>query len=143
MEKILRNTFVERLQNEWGGLVGRWQRLSAAGQQEYLVQQGYARLGDLLAHVIAWWQDGCAVIEVMRGDAQAPLGEYDVDSFNASAVEKYKAHSQEELIALYESQRQVMLKLVQSLPDSELYQENINQRLFYEIIQHWKEHTIS
>ena len=57
---ITREQILESLHTDWGTFVERFQRLSPEAQATYLQQQGYARFADLLAHVIAWWQEGLA-----------------------------------------------------------------------------------
>ncbi len=142
MEKITRQQFLDRLQNSWQPLVARFYGLAPQEQAAYLEKQGYAAFPDLLGHVIAWWQDGAAAIADLRKDPTLPLAEYDVDKFNAEAVKRFKPLSREEVIRAYENQRQVMVELVQSLPEAELNYANVNLRLYYEIIMHWTEHEL-
>ncbi len=142
MEKITRQQFLDRLQNSWQPLVARFYSLDPQEQAAYLEKQGYAAFPDLLAHVIAWWQDGAAAIARLRTDPSLPLGDYDVDEFNARAVEKFKPLSREEVIRAYETQRQGMVELVNSLSEAELNYPNVNLRLYYEIMMHWMEHEL-
>ena len=143
MEKITREQFLDRLQHCWQPLVRRFQGLSAPEQNAFLAKQGYATLSALLAHIIAWWQDGAQVIAQLRADPSLTLREYDVDRFNARAVKKFSPLSEAALIQMYEQQRQVMVALVNSLSDAELDHRQINTRLYYEIIMHWNEHELS
>jgi len=142
MPKISRAQFVERLQNNWAGYITQFNRLSPQQQKLFLNQQGYARLADLLAHITAWWTDGAASIERMRSDPLLPNPDYDVDAFNASAVQKAAGLSESAVIQAYQAQLHVMLALLDSLSDAQLEAENINTRLYYEIIMHWSEHEI-
>jgi hypothetical protein len=142
MDRISRETFQSRLRGDWQNYVERYNQLAPAEQQAFLKKQGYTRLGDLLGHVIAWWQDGAQMIAKMRTDPTYPLGDYDVDAFNAQAVERFRPCSDAEIIRLFLTQQQAMFSLVNSLSDEELAQENINTRLYYEIIMHWLEHEL-
>ena len=142
MAIITREAFLERLDNDWRDLIERFEALSRQDQENYLARQGYARLADLLAHVIAWWQDGVVEIEKMRADPALPLKGYDVDVFNAEALKRFGDSSPEEVIQTYRSQQRVMVELVKGLSNAELAQQNINKRLYYEIIQHWTEHEL-
>ena len=143
MEIIAREKFQERLQNEWLSFVESYRRLDPAAQRAYLDQQGYSSFGCLLGHIIAWWQDGALNIQKMRADPAFALAEYDVDAFNARAVEKYRSTSEPAMLQAFEAQRQAMLSLVNGLSGAEISQENINTRLYYEILMHWKEHELS
>ena len=143
MDKVTRLQLQQRLQNDWQNLVARYQSLSPARQQAFLNKQGYASFGSLLGHIIAWWQDGALHIQEMRADPTLPLKDYDVDAFNARAVEKFSGCSEATMLQTYEAQRQAMLDLLNSLTDAELHQSNINTRLYYEIIMHWTEHELA
>ena len=142
MDKRTRGEFIDRLENSWQKLVERFDALSSDEQAAFLAQQGYARLADLLAHVFAWWQDGAKEISLMRADPGHPLREYEVDEFNARAVEQVSGVSPEAMVQVYKTQWQSMVDLVNGLSEDELNQHNINMRLFYEIIQHWAEHEV-
>ena len=142
MEKIAREQFVDCLTRQWQALVGRFEGLSVEEQAAFLKRQGYATFGNLLGHIIAWWQDGAQVVEAMRADAAMPLPDYDVDDFNARAVARFSALNEADVLREYETQRQSMLRLVNELSDDELRRENINKRLYYEIIMHWSEHML-
>jgi hypothetical protein len=120
----------------------RFSRLSPAGQSAFLEKQGYATLETLLAHVLAWWLDGERVVEQMRADPSMPLGDYDVDEFNAAAVRQAAGLDEAYVLRRYEDQRQKMVELDSSLTDDQLSQGNINTRLYYEIIGHWNEHRL-
>jgi hypothetical protein len=141
MEQIRRKQFVDALQKDWANYVQHYLARQPKVQQAYLAQQGYPSLSGLLAHILAWWMDGQQVVEEMRGSPNLPLPNYEVDQFNARAVEKFSDVDEFTLIQMFEAQRSAMLDLVTRLTDRELEQENINTRLFYEIIQHWKEHN--
>ena len=92
---------------------------------------------------MAWWQDGSAIIAKMRADPTTLNPDYDVDVFNAAAIQRYSGTSDAEMVRAYEAQRQAMLGLVGSLSDAELDDPRINERLFYEIIGHAQEHALS
>lgn len=142
MDTISRDQFVTRLTDSWQLYVSRFQQLSPAEQAAFLQKQGYARFGDLLAHIIAWWQDGAAWIGKMQADPAVQLPDYNVDDFNASAVKRVEGMDEPAIIQAYQAQCSAMLDLVTHLPDEQLYQKNINTRLFYEIIGHWTEHLL-
>ena len=143
MEKKSRAEFMDRLDNFWQNYIERFHALSLDDQAAYLKQQGYARLADLLAHVVAWWQDGEKEISLMRSDPKHPLRGYEVDEFNAQAVERVSGVSSEAMLEVFRTQQRAMVDLVNSLSEDELNQHNINMRLYYEIIQHWAEHELN
>lgn len=142
MGKISKEQFLERLQADWRNYPARFARLAPPEQAVFLEKQGYASFAALLSHVIAWWQDGEQTLQKMRRDPDMPLGEYDVDAFNAAAVQRLAGFSAGEVLQRFEAQRQAMADLVRALPEAELEQENVNTRLNYEIMMHWTEHAL-
>jgi hypothetical protein len=143
MDLISRAQFLDRLQNSWQTYFTRFYHLTPAEKKAFLDKQGYANLSSLLAHILAWWQDGAQAIDKMRTDPTLPLAEYDVDTFNARAVAKWSSATPPDVVRAFQKQCQVMIDLVQSLSDEQLAQTNINTRLYYEIIMHWTEHELS
>ncbi len=140
MNDISRMDFLTNLERDWKHFVERYTALTPDMRQAYLARQGYPSFGALLAHILAWWMDGQQAVEDMRGNPNLPLAEYNVDQFNARAVEKFKDVDEDTLIQMFEAQRAAMLGLLNRLEERELKQENINTRLYYELISHWKEH---
>ena len=78
MTDLTRTQLIATLDDGWGTYVARYRALSPAQQQQWLASQGYARFGDLLAHVVAWWVDGQQVIAHVAADPAHPLRDYDV-----------------------------------------------------------------
>ncbi len=142
MNLIPRKQFLELLSGEWAAYVPRCRQFSPAELQAFLQQQGYANLTGLLGHVVAWWQDGQLTVQRMLQEPAYQNPDYDVDSFNAQAVEKFGGLDEPQMVALFEQQREKMRALVESLSDSQLADERINNRLFYEIVYHIQEHVI-
>jgi hypothetical protein len=142
MDKITRQQFLDRLQNNWLDYAGRFYRLSPEDQKAFLVKQGYANLAGLLGHMIAWWQNAVVAVQNLRSDPAFATQHYNVDVFNARAVEKFGALDEPEVVRIYEAQRQGMVDLVNGLTDAELDIEGINARLCNEIISHWDEHPL-
>jgi hypothetical protein len=143
MPEIPREKFLDYLQNNWFDYAGRFYRLPGpAGQKDFLEKQGYANLAGLLGHVIAWWQSGVEAVQDARRDPAYVSPDYDVDLFNARAVERFGGLVEAEVVRTYEAQRQAMFDLVSSLSEAELDNPRINRRLYYEIIMHWDEHPL-
>lgn len=143
MPLIPREQFLQLLDNDWALFLQRAQQLSPADRRAYLQQQGYPSLTGLLGHVVAWWQDGSQVVQRMRQDPAVQNPDYDVDAFNAQAVARFESLSEAQMVEVYDRQRQSMLALIHSLSDSEINDERINTRLYYEIVYHLVEHPIA
>ena len=139
---ISRSDVIDCLNNNWGSFVRQFQQLAPEAQKAYLQQQGYTRVGDLLAHVVAWWQEGSKTIQQLVVDPNMPSPKYEVDAFNAAAVQGAAGRAEGELIQQFEAQREAMLALVDNLPEEALQGKRINKRLRIEICGHFEEHTI-
>jgi hypothetical protein len=77
----MKDHLLRALERDWGGYVFRVKRLSPEERAAFLSAQGYVRLADLLAHVIAWWKEGYRALESMLRDPNYQTPDYDVDVF--------------------------------------------------------------
>jgi hypothetical protein len=138
-----REQILTSLHTEWGTLVERFQRLSPEAQAVYLQHQGYARFADLLAHVIAWWQEGLAAVPAMLSDPTYTSPDQDVDQFNAQAVDRLHDLSESAISVIFADLRQQWIDLVNGLPAEAFQDERITWRLHIEIIGHFDEHRLA
>ncbi len=142
MAELTREQVFDALQYGWGTYVARFRRLSPAAQATFLVKQGYARLADLLAHVVAWWREGQQAIQSMLDDPNFQSPSYDVDAFNAQAVASYRDLGEPAVIVAFESARQAWLALVADLSEDAFQSQKITERLHIELIGHLAEHDV-
>ena len=142
MTEQFREPYIDSLQNGWGTYVERVKRLSPQGQADFLKKQGFARLADLLGHVIAWWEEGLAAVEKRLADPNFFSQEYDVDVFNARAVERFSHIDEATVIQTFEARRKDWIKLVESLPQTAFSDKEVLGRLHVELIGHLEEHPI-
>ncbi len=143
MSELTREQIVSALQDGWGTYVERFERLSPEAQAAFLARQGYAHLADLLGHVVAWWEEGQPAVATLLDDPTFSSPDYDVDAFNARAVERFRNLDEPAVIRTFEAARQAWLALVARLPDEALRNERIAGRLHIELIGHLAEHAIS
>ncbi len=137
--KLSRAELLAANEQGWGSLVRTFRDMSAAEQERYLREQGYDRLQDLLAHVIAWHEETRERIErELRGD-DAPWNE-DVDAFNARAVERFGSLPEAVVAAAFERACSELGELVLQLPDPALADDRINEWLYVGIVEHYDEH---
>ncbi len=140
--ELTREQALDELENGWGTYVRRFQRLTNEEQAEFLRRQGFARLADLLAHVIAWWTVGQQRVRDYLVHPDLPPQEYDVDDFNAKAVAKYKSVSEKDVIRLFEEKRAAWIDLAKSLPEEAFRNGKIRARLHIEVVGHLEEHVL-
>jgi hypothetical protein len=120
-----------------------FQSFSPAAQAEFLNRQGYGSLSALLAHVIAWWQDGQRVIVSLRDDPDFAPPDYDMDAFNAQAVARFKSWSEPSILEAFEQVRAGWVSFIENLPASAFENQHIVHRLYMELDFHLQEHALS
>jgi hypothetical protein len=143
MSQFMREQIISSLQNDWGGYVNAFYRLTPEAQAIFLTRQGYARLADILAHVVAWWKDGHQAIGQMVSKPSFSSPDVDVDWFNARAVAGVRTLDEAAVIASFEAMRRQMVQLVEGLPPSAFENQHIVDRLYIEVIGHYGEHTLA
>ncbi len=137
-----RQPYLDALQNGWGTYLERVKRLSSKDQADFLKKQGYACLGDLLGHVVAWWETGMPDVEKRLFYTDSPVQEYDVDDFNARAVARFSKFDESDVIQTFENKRKEWIKLVENLPDEAFSNQKLVSRLNIELIGHLEEHKL-
>ncbi len=142
MDKITRQGVLDLLSGDWADYVPWFQGLSPAAQAAFLEKQGYERLADLLAHIVAWWEEGMQAIQRYQNDPAARQPEIDVDVFNARAVEKVQAVSDAEETRVYEAARKKFVRTVQKLSEDDFKDERVLNQIRWELVNHLEEHRI-
>jgi hypothetical protein len=140
MASISRKELLDALDKEWGTYVERYRGLTEDGKKRFNKQQGYARFADILAHFIAWWEEGIKALERMPIDPAYQSPDFGVDEFNALAVKRFSGCGEDEIIKTFEDLRRSMIRLVAGLPESAFHEKRITDRLHIEIIGHMEEH---
>jgi hypothetical protein len=119
--------------------VERFRALPVEKQTAFLKRQGFERFRDLVAHVLAWWEEGMRVIET-ASDAD-PCAVPDVDAFNAAAVARFGDLPEAEVLSKFETTRLTLMNLVDSLPDEVLSKANVQEWLRADVMRHYFEHA--
>ena len=89
------------MEDEWGTYLERFNRLPVDEQSTRVKQQGYEQFRDILAHILAWWDEGMEVILALAEGREFERRKYDFDAFNAEAVAKYRSWDE----AVFENRR--------------------------------------
>ncbi len=142
MASITREQVLENIQNDWGAYVERFRGLSSQAQAAFLRKQGYARLGDLLAHVIAWWEACQRDVSARLADPAFKDPDYDIDAFNARAVERFSGQDEPAIVEAFEAQRAAMREFVAHLPEAAFQDQRIVDRLQIEFVGHLQDHAV-
>ena len=139
----LKADVLHALESGWGSYVEKIQQLTPQEQQKFIAQQGYKRLADLLGHVIAWWEVGFPAVKHLLEDPQWQSPNYEVDQFNAAAVQRFADWDDARVIELFERRRREWIELVGQIPESAWQIPGLRERIEIEIIGHFKEHQIA
>jgi hypothetical protein len=142
MDDITRRSVLDLLTGDWADYVSRFQGLPPATQAAFLEKQGYKRLADLLAHIVAWWEVGLQNIQRYQGNLAALQPEIEVDSFNARAVESVQALTEAEVIRSFEDTRRKFIMLVQALSEQDFKDERVLDQIRWELVNHLEDHRI-
>jgi len=142
MAELTRDQVLNILRQDWATYVERFHHLSPAAQAEFLDKQGYNSLADLLAHIYAWWAEGQRVIQNLCNDPDFEPPDYDVDAFNAKAVERYHAWGELEVLNAFEQTRSGWEAFINNLPDGAFQNQHITHRIYLELVYHMQEHEL-
>ena len=113
---------------EWGSYVERFNRLPIDEQARRVKEQGYESFRDILAHILAWWEEGMEIILALAENRGYERKKYDFDAFNAESVEKYRSWDEVEFLAHFEKTRQKMESDLRRCP--ERVEGSMNEAVF-------------
>jgi hypothetical protein len=134
---------LDYLEHEWGTYVDRFHRLPPEEQTQRLKKTGYESLRDLLAHILAWWEEGMGIILAIAEDRPFERKKYDFDAFNADAVAKYSSWDEAEFMTHFEATRQKMDADLKLLNDPAFENRRVKAWLRAVLLAHAREHLIT
>ena len=128
---------------EWGTYIERFRRLPKTEQEKRVQQMGYESFRDMLAHILAWWEEGMGIILAIAENREFERKKYDFDAFNAEAVAKYKPWDEREFLAHFEETRQKMGADLKSMNDAVFENRRVKSWLNGIIFHHAREHLVA
>ena len=128
---------------EWESYIERFNRLPEAEQAERVRQQGYEQFRDILAHILAWWDEGMDVILALAEEREFQRKKYDFDAFNAEAVDKYKSWDEAEFLSQLEETRQKMGADLRSMDEAVFEKPRVKSWIRGILINHAREHLVA
>jgi DNA-binding ferritin-like protein (Dps family) len=134
---------LDNLQKDWKAFPERFNALTPEQRSAYLKTQGYDSLHDLLAHILAWWEEAVKIVNSILDNMELPRKEYDIDAFNKSAIDHFQTWKDEDMLIHFENVRQSLVNLIVDLPESGLHNSRINGWLKACVVEHFQEHVIS
>ncbi|HNK63693.1 MAG TPA: hypothetical protein PKL78_05585 [Anaerolineales bacterium] len=134
---------IDFMEIEWATYVERFQRLPELDGSQRVRRQGYNRFRDMLAHILAWWEDVMPVVLAIAEKREFERKKYDFDAFNAGAVAKYQDWDEAEFLAHFERTRQKTAADLRSMSEAVFEDRRIQGRLNGIIIHHAREHLVA
>lgn len=128
---------------EWGTYVERFNRLPKEEQNKRVKKMGYESFRDMLAHILAWWEEGMGIILAVAQERPFERKKYDFDAFNAEAVAKYRSWAEDEFMAHFEKTRQKMGADLKSMNETAFENRRVRAWLRAVILNHAREHLVA
>jgi hypothetical protein len=133
---------LDTLEREWADYIERFQALPEDKQKAFMNKQGFPNFRDLVAHIVAWREDGLAAIDAVTKDHSFRHPEKDTDAYNAEAVKIFSELDEAEVWKKYETTRQSLMELVINLPEDIYHRKDVQDWLKDDVIDHYYEHAI-
>lgn len=140
---ISKQRTLDYVEFEWGTYVERFNRLPKEEQNKRVREMGFDSLRDLLAHILAWWEEGMDIIHAIAQERPFERKKYDFDVFNAEAIAKYKSWDENEFMAHFEKTRQKMGADLRSMNEALFENRRVRAWLHGMLIHHAREHLIT
>lgn len=140
---ITKQRALHYIEYEWGTYTERFNRLPKAEQDQRIAKQGYASFRDMLAHILAWWEEGMRIIRAVAEQREIERKKYDFDVFNAEAVAKYQPWEEVAFMAHFEKTRQNMATDLKSMDESVFENRRVRSWLNGILFLHAREHLVT
>ena len=140
---ITKQRALEYMQQEWGTYIERFNRLPKAEQKKRMKETGYERFRDMLAHILAWWEEGMDIVLAVAEDRPFERKKYDFDKFNADAIAQYKDRDETEFLNQFERMRQKTEAGLRSMKEAAFENPRIQAWVNGIIFHHAREHLVA
>ena len=131
------------LEIEWATYIERFNRWPAEVGRKRVNEQGYKQFRDMLAHVLAWWDEGMGIILAIAEEREYERKKYDFDVFNAEAVAKYKEWDEAEFLVLFEQTRQKAANSLRTMNEAAWDNRRVRGWVDGIFIEHAREHLVA
>ena len=131
------------LEIEWATYIERFNRWPADYGLKRVNDQGYEQFRDMLAHILAWWEEGMGIILAIAEEREYERKKYDFDVFNAEAVAKYKSWNESEFLAHFEKTRQNAAASLKSMNEAAWGNHRVRGWVNGIFINHAREHLVA
>ena len=140
---ITKQRTLDYVKHEWGTYIERFNKLPKTEQEKRVKAMGYEQFRDMLAHILAWWDEGMDVILAIAQEREYERKKYDFDVFNADAVAKYKSWDEAEFLNQFEKNRQKMEADLGSIGEAVFENRRVRAWIRGIILEHAREHLVA
>ena len=131
------------LEIEWPTYIERFNRWPADYGLKRVNDQGYRQFRDMLAHILAWWEEGMGIILAIAEEREYERKKYDFDVFNAEAVAKYKNWNEAKFLTHFEKTRQKAIADLKSMNEVAWENKRVRNWVNGIFIDHAREHLVA
>jgi hypothetical protein len=131
------------LEIEWATYIERFERWPADFGAQRVKDQGYEQFRDMLAHILAWWEEAMPIILAIAEEREFERKKYDFDAFNAAAVEKYRSWDEKEFLSRFEETRKKAAADLRSMNEAAWDNRRIRTWINGVFISHAREHLVA
>ncbi|GCE09433.1 ClbS/DfsB family four-helix bundle protein [Dictyobacter aurantiacus] len=136
-----RQELLTALEQGWKQYLAHLHTLSEEELVRYAQQQGYTRVQDVLAHVIAWWERSMHRSHQIINGQSVPRTN-DMDAFNAEVVKQYQQWTRDAVEARFEETLDIFEHFLKELPEHAFENERIQLWLRIDAIDHYEDHRL-
>lgn len=134
---------IDFIEIEWATYIERFNRLPVDEGMKRVKAQGYERFRDMLAHVLAWWEEAMPIILAIAEEREYERRKYDFDVFNAEAIAKYKGWDEAEFLTHFEKMRQKAAADLRSMNEAAWENRRVRSWVNGVFIHHAREHLVA
>jgi hypothetical protein len=128
---------------EWGTYIERFNRLPTDEQAKRVKEMGYEQFRDMLAHILAWWDEGMEIVLAIAQEREYERKKYDFDVFNAEAVAKFKSMDEAAFLNRFEETRQKMEADLRSMNEAVFENRRVRNWINGIVLHHAREHLVA
>jgi hypothetical protein len=139
----LKQRTLDFLEIEWATYIERFNHWPAEEGRKRVNSQGYEQFRDMLAHIVAWWEEGMGIILAIAEEREYERKKYDFDIFNAEAVAKYKSWDEKEFLAYFEKTRLKAIADLKSMNEAAWENKRVRTWINGIFIGHAREHLVA
>ncbi len=143
-----RQQLLDALDQGWKLYLARLAALPEETQAQYAQQQGFARVQDVLAHILGWWDLSMRRTDrVLTGPPDIRPEDHalfpeSMDAFNAETIARYQEWTRAAVEETFAATLAALEQTLLNLPEHALEDERIQRWMRSEVIDHYQAHRL-